>query len=60
VLKGRRTEVEYLNGYVSQQGTKAGIRTPFCDAIVKTVTSYPVGTLKPDKKNLAPLVAMLR
>jgi 2-dehydropantoate 2-reductase len=60
VLKGRRTEVEYLNGYVSEQGKKAGIRTPFCDAIVKTVTSYPVGTLKPDKKNLAPLVAMLR
>jgi 2-dehydropantoate 2-reductase len=60
VLKGRRTEVEFLNGYVSEQGKKAGISTPFCDAIVKTVKNYPVGTLKPDPKNLAPLVAMLR
>lgn len=59
VLKGRRTEVEYLNGYVSEQGRKAGVKTPFCDAVVKTVTSFPVGTLKPDQKNLAPLVAML-
>jgi 2-dehydropantoate 2-reductase len=60
VLKGRRTEVEFLNGYVSEQGRKAGIPTPFCDAIVKVVKSFPVGTLSPDPKNLAPLIAMLR
>ncbi|MBI2964641.1 MAG: 2-dehydropantoate 2-reductase [Chloroflexi bacterium] len=60
VLKGRRTEVEFLNGYVSEQGRKAGIPTPFCDAVVKVVKSFPVGTLKPDPKNLTPLIAMLR
>ncbi|MBI4219763.1 MAG: hypothetical protein HY682_06425, partial [Chloroflexi bacterium] len=59
VMKGRRTEIEYLNGYVSEQGRKAGIKTPFCDAIVRVVKSFPPGELRPDPKNLAPLVAML-
>ena len=60
VLKGRRTEVDYLNGYVSEQGRRAGVKTPFNDAIVELIRSHGVGTLKPDPKNLEPLVSMLR
>jgi len=37
VLKGRRTEIEYLNGHVIEMGIKAGVRTPFCEAAVKWV-----------------------
>ena len=59
VLKGRRTEVDYLNGYVAAQGRKAGVKTPFNDAIVELFKRYGVGTLKPDPKNLEPLVRML-
>lgn len=59
VLKGRRTEVDYLNGYVSEQGRRAGVKTPFNDAIVELIKSHGVGTLKPDPKNLEPLVSML-
>ena len=59
VLKGRRTEVDYLNGYVAAQGRKAGVKTPFNDAIVELFRRYGVGTLKPDPKNLEPLVRML-
>jgi 2-dehydropantoate 2-reductase len=59
VLKGRRTEIEYLNGWVAQQGTRVGVATPFNDAIVKLVKSFRPGKLTPDPRNLAPLVAML-
>ncbi|MBI4587848.1 MAG: 2-dehydropantoate 2-reductase [Candidatus Rokubacteria bacterium] len=59
VLKGRRTEIDYLNGYVSEQGRKVGVRTPFNDAVVKVFHGHGVGTLKPDPKNLEPLVKML-
>jgi 2-dehydropantoate 2-reductase len=59
VLKGRRTEIEYLNGYVSEQGRKVGVPTPFNDAIVRVVLSHGVGKLRPDPRNLEPLARML-
>ena len=59
VLKGRRTEVDYLNGYVSEQGRKVGVKTPFNDAIVELFHRHGVGTLRPDPKNLDPLERML-
>jgi len=59
VMRGRRTEVQYLNGYVSEQGRKVGIPTPFNDKVVELITAVPPGTLKPDPKHLDPLVAML-
>lgn len=59
VLKGRRTEIEYLNGYVAAEGRRVGVKTPFNDAIVAIVRGQPVGGLKPDPANLAPLLRML-
>ena len=59
VMKGRRTEIDYLNGYVSQQGKRLGVPTPVNDAVVAAVRQHGVGTLKPDPKNLEPLLAVL-
>ena len=59
VMKGRRTEIEYLNGYVAQQGRRLGVPTPVNDAVVAAVSSHGVGTLKPDPKNLDPLLQAL-
>src|SRR6267142_1582113 len=59
VMKGRRTEIDYLNGYVSQQGKRLGVPTPVNDAVVAAVRQHGVGTLKPDPKNLEPLIASL-
>jgi len=59
VMKGRRTEIEYLNGYVAQQGRRLGVPTPVNDAVVAAVRSHGVGTLKPDPKNLDPLLQAL-
>jgi 2-dehydropantoate 2-reductase len=59
VMRGRRTEIDELNGYVSDQGRKAGVPTPFNDAIVGLVRSHGVGRLKPDPRHLEPLLEML-
>jgi 2-dehydropantoate 2-reductase len=59
VMRGRRTEIDYLNGYVCEQGRRHGVKTPVNDAIVETVRSYGVGKLKPDPKNLEPILKVL-
>ena len=60
VMRGRRTEIEYLNGYVVAEGRQAGVPTPFNAAIVEVYRSHAVGALKPDPGNLAPLLERLR
>jgi len=59
VMRGRRTEIDHLNGYVAQQGRRVGVKTPFNDAVIDLMNSFPVGTLKPDRKHLDPLVRRL-
>ena len=41
------------------KGREVRVKTPFNDAIVDFVNSFPVGTLKPELKNIDPLVRML-
>jgi 2-dehydropantoate 2-reductase len=57
VLRGRKTEIDDLNGYVCRQGRAVGVTTPLNDAVVQLV--HGVGTLRPDPKRLDPLLAML-
>jgi hypothetical protein len=48
--------VQYLNGYVSEQGRQVGIPTPFNDKVVELITGVSPGMLKPkpDPKNVDP------
>jgi 2-dehydropantoate 2-reductase len=58
-MRGRRTEIEYLNGYVVVEGRRAGVPTPFNEAIVEVYRRHGVGTLKPDPQHLEPLLKRL-
>jgi 2-dehydropantoate 2-reductase len=58
VMRGRRTEIDQLNGYVSAQGRRLGVPTPYNDAIVRLVNAQPVGRLRPDRARIAPLLEM--
>ena len=58
VIKKRRTEIDYLNGYVCEQGKARGVATPFNDAVVATIRALGVG-FTPDRKNLEPVFRML-
>ncbi len=58
VIRGRRTEIDFLNGAVSDHGQRVGVKTPFNDAVVAVVRGLGVG-FKSDRKHLDPLIAML-
>jgi 2-dehydropantoate 2-reductase len=58
VMRGRRTEIDFLNGAVSEHGRKAGVKTPYNDKVVEIVRGLGVG-FKSDPKHLDPLIAML-
>jgi 2-dehydropantoate 2-reductase len=51
-MKGRRTEVEYLNGLVAKKGREVGIATPANEAITTLVKQLEMGEIKPDPANL--------
>jgi hypothetical protein len=44
---------------VSDQGKQVGVKTPINDKIVELVNAPGVGLLKPDRKNLDPLWALV-
>jgi 2-dehydropantoate 2-reductase len=59
VMRGRRTEIEELNGFVVSEGQRLGVATPFNEAVVREVKRHVVGTLQPDPKNLDSIAALL-
>ena len=59
VMKRRRTEIDFLNGYVVAQGRTVGVPTPFNEAIVAAVHAHGVGRLVPDPEHLEPLLKLL-
>ncbi len=59
VMRGRRTEIDDLNGYVVSEGKRLGVPTPFNEAVVREVKRHGVGTLTPDPKHLDALARLL-
>ncbi len=58
VLKKRRTEIDYLTGYVSKIGKSNRIPTPFCNKITEIVNNLGVG-FDPSPDHLKDLERML-
>jgi 2-dehydropantoate 2-reductase len=52
VLKGRRTEIDYLNGLVARKGRDVGVPTPMNDAVITVTKQVESGELKPGPENL--------
>jgi 2-dehydropantoate 2-reductase len=52
VTKGRRTEIDYLNGYIVQQGAAVGVATPANESIVTRVKALERGELQQGEANL--------
>ena len=52
VMKGRKTEVEELNGYVVRKGRQVGVPTPVNRAIVALTKQVEAGELEPSLSNL--------
>jgi 2-dehydropantoate 2-reductase len=59
MIKGRRTEVDYLNGYVVRKGAEVNLRTPMNKAVVEVTKRLEAGELKQGPANLALLTRHL-
>ena len=59
VLKGRRTEVDYLNGYVARKGREAGVPTPMNEAIAAVTKRVETRELPQGRGNLQLLTRCL-
>ncbi len=55
MVKGRRTEIEFLNGLVARKGAEIGLPTPANAALTDIVTRVERGELKPDKRHVIDL-----
>lgn len=53
--RGRRTEVDYLNGYICRQGQRHGVPTPVNDAVVAMIHAIEDGRRPVAMANLADL-----
>ena len=59
VSKGRKTEIDYLNGYVARRSAETDFSTPMNEAITQLVRRVERGELKPDPDNAKFLEAHL-
>jgi 2-dehydropantoate 2-reductase len=55
MVKGRRTEINFLNGFVVQKGKEVGIDAPTNAILTDIVTRVERGELKPDPKHITDL-----
>ncbi len=52
VEKGRHTEIDFMNGYIVEQGRRVGVPTPVNAAIVQVVREVQSGERKPGPENV--------
>jgi 2-dehydropantoate 2-reductase len=55
MVKGRRTEIDFLNGLIVRKGNEIGLPTPANAALTDIVKRVEKGELKPDPKHLIDL-----
>lgn len=55
MVKGRRTEIEFLNGFIVRKAEEIGFPTPANAALTDIVKRVEKGELKPDPKHLIDL-----
>ena len=52
MVKGRRTEIEYINGFICDKAAEIGMATPANAALTDIVKQVYKGELEPDKKHI--------
>lgn len=55
MVKGRRTEIEFLNGFIVDKSKEVGIPTPANAALTDIVKRVEKGELQPDKRHIIDL-----
>jgi 2-dehydropantoate 2-reductase len=55
MMKGRRTEIQFLNGMVARKGEEIGLAAPANRVLTEIVTKVERGELKPDPQHIREL-----
>lgn len=55
MVKGRRTEIGYINGYICDRAAEIGVATPANAALVRIVQQVERGALQPDPRHILDL-----
>ena len=50
--RGRRTEIDFLNGYICDRGRENGVPTPVNDSVVSMIRQIETGTRRISLENL--------
>jgi 2-dehydropantoate 2-reductase len=58
--RGRKTEIDFLNGYVVEQAKKVNVPTPVNAALTQMIREIEDGTRKIERKNLDELLAQIQ
>lgn len=57
IRKGRRTEIDYINGLVALKGKEVGLPTPANEMITAVMKRVESGELKPRPENINPIIS---
>lgn len=52
IEKGRKTEVDFVNGYVMRKGKEVGVKTPANELVTRMIKDIESGKKKPELANL--------
>jgi 2-dehydropantoate 2-reductase len=55
MAKGRRTEIDFINGFVAEQGARIGLAAPANEAITRLVKRVERGEIPARPENVAAL-----
>ena len=55
MVKGRRTEIEFINGFIVDKAAPLGIATPANAALTEIVKRVECGEIAPDPKHILEL-----
>jgi 2-dehydropantoate 2-reductase len=55
MVKGRRTEIEFLNGFIVEKSKEVGVPTPANAALTDIVKRVEKGELRPDRRHILEL-----
>ena len=48
VIKGRKSEIEQMNGYIVEKGRERNVATPVNEAVVRVMKEIEAGEATPD------------
>ncbi|MCD6330853.1 MAG: 2-dehydropantoate 2-reductase [Thermoplasmata archaeon] len=60
IEKGRKTEIDYINGYVERKAEELGIDTPINNLVIKMVKEIEEGKRKPSYENVEDFYKKIR